>query len=261
MAITTKVSTKGGKKTRTKKTKKVETEVSVEAPVKVSKPKAAKKTKSETKPKAAKKTTKPKAAKKAKVEAKVETKVEAKVETKKVETKKVEAKVKVEEEKTVGTRSKPTKEFINLEFDSIIQYCMDEITSLRENPKAKASSNIKSFRKIASKLKQLKTTSNRLIKDKKPSNRKSNANSGFNKPVKISDEMAKFNGWGDELHSRVDVTKAICAYVSENNLQNPDDRRQILPDDKLKKLLSYNGTEEEPLTYYRIQQYIKHHFV
>jgi chromatin remodeling complex protein RSC6 len=74
--------------------------------------------------------------------------------------------------------------------------------------------------------------------------------------------MAKFTGWNhDELKSRVDVTKYICKYIRDNNLQNPEDRRQIIADKKLAKLLDFNPEKDDkPLTYYRIQTYMKKHF-
>jgi upstream activation factor subunit UAF30 len=84
-------------------------------------------------------------------------------------------------------------------------------------------------------------------------------NSGLKKPIKISKEMCKFAGWkfGEE-HSRVDVTSAICEYIRENNLQNPENRREILLDDTLKSLLEY---KEEKITYPHIQKYINIHFL
>jgi chromatin remodeling complex protein RSC6 len=73
--------------------------------------------------------------------------------------------------------------------------------------------------------------------------------------------MAKFTGWDQsELRSRVEVTKFICNYVKENNLQNPTDKRQIVSDKKLSKLLDYNSKEEKPLTYFYLQTKLKSHF-
>ena len=81
------------------------------------------------------------------------------------------------------------------------------------------------------------------------------------KPVSLSKEMCKFTGWEKDCpKSRVDVTKFICKYIREKELQNPSDRRIILPDDKLKKLLSIDGSESDPLTYYSLQKKIQHHF-
>lgn len=86
-----------------------------------------------------------------------------------------------------------------------------------------------------------------------------NQNSGLLKPVAISEEMATFANWGfDELHSRVEVTKCICVYVKENNLQKPENRRIILLNPDLKRLLKHEGDE---ITYPHIQKYIGIHFI
>lgn len=86
-----------------------------------------------------------------------------------------------------------------------------------------------------------------------------NQNSGLLKPVAISEEMAMFANWGfDELHSRVEVTKCICVYVKENNLQKPENRRIILLNPDLKQLLKHEGDE---ITYPHIQKYIGIHFI
>lgn len=86
-----------------------------------------------------------------------------------------------------------------------------------------------------------------------------NQNSGLLKPVVITAEMAAFAKWDpSELHSRVEVTKCICMYVKENNLQKPENRRIILLNSDLKKLLRHEGDE---ITYPHIQKYIGIHFV
>ena len=86
--------------------------------------------------------------------------------------------------------------------------------------------------------------------------------SGFLKPVSVSNEVSTFAGWSKgEQHSRVDVTKFICEYVKKNDLQNPKDRRQILPDKKLRSLLKLKENEKEPLTYYSLQRHIQPHFI
>ena len=82
--------------------------------------------------------------------------------------------------------------------------------------------------------------------------RNQNQNSGLRKKVIISEEMAKFAGWEkDELHSRVDVTNAICNYIKGDaksgrpNLQKPSNKRTILPDQALKDLLRWDADSEE----------------
>lgn len=84
--------------------------------------------------------------------------------------------------------------------------------------------------------------------------------SGFAKPTKISDEMCDFLGVprGTEL-SRTDVTRKINAYVKEHNLNKPDNKRIILPDPKLKKILGVTGNEE--VSFFVLQRYIKNHFI
>lgn len=110
------------------------------------------------------------------------------------------------------------------------------------------------LRKVTRQVNLLEKQAFRLVKNKK-SVRKNKVVSGFQKPTRISKDLAKFTGWNEtDLHSRVEVTKFICDYIKTNNLQNPQDRRQIVPDTKLQKLLGYNPKKEtEPLRYYSIQ--------
>jgi chromatin remodeling complex protein RSC6 len=83
--------------------------------------------------------------------------------------------------------------------------------------------------------------------------------SGFAKPNKISDELCDFIGvpHGTEK-SRTDITRYINAYVKEHNLNKPSNRRVILPDEKLKKILKINNDEE--VTFFILQRLISHHF-
>lgn len=84
--------------------------------------------------------------------------------------------------------------------------------------------------------------------------------SGFAKPTKISDEMCDFLDVprGSEM-SRTDVTRKINAYVKQHNLNKPDNKRIILPDPKLKKILGVTGNEE--VSFFVLQRYIKNHFI
>ena len=155
-----------------------------------------------------------------------------------------------------------TRDSVLESFDEMIRSIDDEITSLRENESK--TKGIKFLRTLNKKLKILKNQSSKQIKQKRTTTKTGNVNknSGFLKPVQISAEMAKFTGWdATELKSRVAVTKAICAYIKEHKLQNPEDKRQINVDSKLGKLLRYDPKKEtEPLTYYKIQSNLKHHF-
>ena len=166
--------------------------------------------------------------------------------------------VKTQNEEKKSKRTKPTRESVINDFDNTLARISGEIETLRSTvPRA---SGVKFLRTIAKILKIHKGRTARVFKQKVKTKRKNN-NSGFLKPVPISKEMANFTGWDpEELKSRVDVTKFICSYVKEHNLQNPADKRQIKPDKKLKKLLKYEHNPEAPLTYYRLQTYMKPHF-
>ena len=159
-------------------------------------------------------------------------------------------------------RGAPTRDIVLQSFDEIIKSIDTEMEGLREGDTK--NKGVKFLRTLNKRIKALKNQSSRIIKDKRVSAKKgTNNNSGFLKPVKISTEMAKFTGWDkDELKSRVDVTKFLCDYIRNNNLQNPKDKRQILADGKLQKLLKYDPKKEtEPLTYFKLQSSLKGHFI
>ncbi len=93
--------------------------------------------------------------------------------------------------------------------------------------------------------------------------RKTNVNrqpSGFVKPTKISDELARFLGKevGTEL-ARTAVSKEINNYIRTNGLQDKENGRKINADAKLSALLKLGKDDE--LTYFNLQKYMKHHFV
>ena len=164
---------------------------------------------------------------------------------------------------TPQKRQAPTRDSVELEFDALIAKLDAKIEEQRES-ESKVS-GIKWTKSIRKDLVALKNHSGRAMKQKKPSNRAPNENSGFLKPVQLSEELTKFTGWDpEELRSRVDVTKFICQYIRENDLQDPDDRRKIRADKKLQDLLGYNPKKNtEPLRYYSLQTYLKDrgHFI
>jgi len=174
-------------------------------------------------------------------------------------------------EEVTPTTAAPTRkrrvvdrESVYADFDALVQSVEAEIENLRSASNGKVS-GVKFLRSLNKSLKQLKKDTTRAMKQKRRNpNRAKNTSSGFMKPVGISGEMCKFTGWdASELKSRVDVTKYICGYIRDNDLQNPDDRRQIVPDKKLTALLKLDkkSLKEEPLTYYSLQKKIQPHFV
>ena len=218
--------------------------------------KAAKATKSTKATKAAKSTKATKATKELKVVKASKSKTLVKEKSASLE-EKTDAADSPELAKEVPVKLLATKESVVFHFEKLVLDVQNHIESLKAN-KVRGEP-MKFTRKLLKNLKNLKSKTVRVV-GKKKTTRRSNGNSGFLKPVAISSAMAKFTGWSQsELKSRVDVTKYICKYIKENDLQNPKDRRQILADSKLTKLLGIKK-DDPPLTYYRIQSYMKPHF-
>jgi chromatin remodeling complex protein RSC6 len=148
---------------------------------------------------------------------------------------------------------------------------LSEIEKLRNSEtKQLKNKGIKVLRTIHKIFKQIHKDGNKLTKFKKASNRKNNASSGFLKPVRISSDLSKFLSWDDsKSYSRTQVTKEICNYISKNKLNDPNNKRNINCDPKLKALLKYDPStapkdekgQSLPLTYFRLQQYLKNHFI
>jgi upstream activation factor subunit UAF30 len=61
------------------------------------------------------------------------------------------------------------------------------------------------------------------------------ANSALTKKLKPSPQLAQILGSSDSL-SRADAVKGLWDYFKKHNLQNPENRREILADDRLRPL-------------------------
>ncbi|EES17082.1 upstream activation factor subunit spp27 [Sorghum bicolor] len=59
--------------------------------------------------------------------------------------------------------------------------------------------------------------------------------SGITKPKPISPELREFVGGAPEL-PRTEAIKLVWAHIKGNNLQDPNDKKIIICDDKLKKI-------------------------
>ena len=165
---------------------------------------------------------------------------------------------------TAEAESKPrnrkvalTRELFENEFLSFIDIFDRDITGGKPiGPKI-----LKSYRKRG---KELLVLFKRLAKQKvkRVKSEVHKNNSGFQKPVAITDEMANFIGVSiGTLIPRREVTKALCGYVKSNQLQDKDDRRIILPDEPLSRLLKYDAATDDVLTIARLQKYMKNHFI
>lgn len=134
-----------------------------------------------------------------------------------------------------------------------------------------------------------KTKSKKLVRDFTKPRR----STGFAEPVIVSDELYTFlvktkatmkdpnftpssqeeyDNWpripvktGVPV-ARTDVTSHLSKYIKEHNLQNPSERREIVPDAALKKLFSESveTSKSDPskkvYTYLKLQTYVNHHF-
>ena len=156
-------------------------------------------------------------------------------------------------------RTVHTRETVLRDFAELVSNLESEITTARTAGGKTGAATTKTLRRVLLTVKDLQRSTSQAIKTKPVSQRKNN-HSGFLKPVQISGEIAKFTGFdASQLHSRVDVNNYICEYIKKNNLQNPADRRQILPDDKLAKVIGY-AQGDKPLTYPVLQQYMTRHY-
>lgn len=94
-------------------------------------------------------------------------------------------------------------------------------------------------------------------KNKKSSDR---PKSGFAMPSLLSNELYKFMEiTPGELVNRTDVTRKLNEYIKSNNLRREDNKRYIIPDKLLQKLLRSEPKDE--ITYFNLQHFMKHHYV
>jgi upstream activation factor subunit UAF30 len=183
-------------------------------------------------------------------------KVDSKVSTPKAETKVKEMKVQevpvVPQEVKVETTGSDTElhDQTALQFTNIsvlVQEIQGQLSKLRTELKVVEKS-------VSKEMKHLDK-----VYSKKKKNKGTRAPSGFVKPTKISDELALFlSKEPGAMMARTDVTKEMTNYIRENKLQDKENGRKIIPDDKLTKLLNIDSSVE--LTYFNLQKYMSPHF-
>jgi hypothetical protein len=100
----------------------------------------------------------------------------------------------------------------------------------------------------------------KLVK-KSTKSKKPRKPSGFALPVPVSTELCEFMGLEPGSHGpRTDVTKRLMKYISENNLQNPEKKSVIIPNEPLLRILG-DEVKDIVLTHFSIQKYINKHFL
>jgi chromatin remodeling complex protein RSC6 len=86
------------------------------------------------------------------------------------------------------------------------------------------------------------------------------ANNAFLKPRALSPELCAFMRIAaGSQRSQTEVTKFVSTYVKEHNCFDPANKRRILPDAALSKLLKV--TDKDTVTYLNLQSYLKAHFL
>ena len=143
------------------------------------------------------------------------------------------------------------KNFKGQAIDEKFQACLEKLVSQKTSI-SKTIAEVKKLRKqVFRKMEKYEKILNKKKKKRKPS--------GFAKPSMISKELCKFLGKnpGTEM-ARTEVTKIITTYIKEKELQNPTNKRVIMPDKKLGKLLQVKKNDK--LTYFNLQKYMKIHF-
>ena len=90
--------------------------------------------------------------------------------------------------------------------------------------------------------------------------KKRKANNGFNKLVPISKELAEFLGnmGSAPMESRSNVTRAVNKYITDNDLKNKENRRNIVMNETLEALLEPG---ERTVTFLNIQTFLKRHYI
>jgi upstream activation factor subunit UAF30 len=163
-----------------------------------------------------------------------------------------------QEEKPVEDNKTLSSDAILTAFDAKIQQVSSILASLKNDSKS-----------LRKQIAQDKKTTEKLVKK---SSKKRRApvegedvkprNSGFMRPVRISDELASFLGKATgTVMGRQDANDEIRKYVSVHNLKETEKGkgRNINPDAKLSALLKLPANEQ--LTYFNLQKYMKPHFI
>ena len=114
------------------------------------------------------------------------------------------------------------------------------------------------YRVLAKDVTRSLKTSTRPTRRSRPA---SSSPSGFAVPARLSDELCEFLALPiNSVRPRTEVTQLLSAYIREHNLRDDNDKRRILPDDKLGRLLAGDKDIDKPTTYFNLQNRIKHHF-
>lgn len=182
-----------------------------------------------------------------------------------------------------------------------VEAVVEETLSFRQRLEALVKSRLESVDRLkreVQELRRLQKDHDHILKEASKKNKKKAPRdyskprkaTGFAGPVIVSDELYSFltktkavmkdpsfvpknkeeeDNWpripvkSGEPVARTDVTSHLAKYIREKNLQNPESKREILPDPILKKIFTNPALAEQPTTfnYLKIQTYLNHHFI
>lgn len=171
-----------------------------------------------------------------------------------------------EQDRKVRTRRNVTKETFFQSLTELLGQLDNEVTKMSEQREKQK--GLRFLKRVRKALHVIESDARKVLKFKNAA-KKTGSMTGFMKPVFISEEMASFTGLDKNTpYPRPQITSAICKYIETHNLQNPKDRREFSVDAPLQKLLRYNPQQPPkdeqgnpiPMTYFRLQKYMHHHF-
>ena len=128
-----------------------------------------------------------------------------------------------------------------------------QIASLRSNVDAVEKNAKKVKHAVDLLIKKETKNSNKPVKERKPC--------GFAIPSQVSTDMCDFMEveHGTPI-SRIQITKRINQYIKEHNLENPENKQNILPDEKLWTILG-DDAKDIRITHFTLQKYLNKHFI
>jgi upstream activation factor subunit UAF30 len=104
----------------------------------------------------------------------------------------------------------------------------------------------------------LKVLQKEISKEKKSS--KKNKVVKVENPVSITSEIAAFLNIDENTKIlKKDVRVLISKYIKDHNLQNPENKKEILPNEDLTKLLQQK--EGDVITYLNLHKYLEKYFI
>jgi chromatin remodeling complex protein RSC6 len=114
--------------------------------------------------------------------------------------------------------------------------------------------------KEAGKKKKVKKNVEDMTAEEKAAYEARRANNAFLKPRPLTPELCAFLGIAaGSQRSQTEVTKQVSAYVKSHGCFDPANKRRIIPDGALSKLLKV--TDKDAVTYLNLQSFLKAHFV